>query len=224
MNDHILNAIDEEIARLRQARAILGGIAATRPPARRRRKRLPRRLQKPGPRRKLSAKARRAIAEAQRKRWAKVKSQKKAATAAKKNAPTKRNDQRPVQRSATFCGCGARNDEMHTTGLFFSSLTPRYPERLFPRPPPALSSSQTTADRVRLLTRIHRLWFTVPENFHGPEIHRAFRLQDGGFRTCPTRSASDWGQDPPFSYRSASLGGYAKLSDNVCLCMLSSRP
>ncbi len=27
LNDHILNAIDEEIARLRQARALLGGTA-----------------------------------------------------------------------------------------------------------------------------------------------------------------------------------------------------
>ena len=81
MNDHILNAIDEELARLRQARAILlesgtvpSGKTATTlsssaPP-------------KTNPRRKLSAKARHAIAEAQRKRWAKVKSQKKAAAPA----------------------------------------------------------------------------------------------------------------------------------------------
>ena len=76
MNDHILNAIDEELARLHQARAILlksgtvpAGKSATTltssaPP-------------KTKPRRKLSAKARHAIAEAQRKRWAKVKSLKK---------------------------------------------------------------------------------------------------------------------------------------------------
>jgi hypothetical protein len=78
LNDQILNAIDEEIARLRQARDILadGRTSAGRkttaksvtPKAR--------------PRRTLSAKARRAIADAQRRRWAKVKSQKKATVAA----------------------------------------------------------------------------------------------------------------------------------------------
>jgi hypothetical protein len=72
-----LNAIDEEIARLRQARDILGesnngngrrpGKKASFPPT-----------STSKPRRKLSAKARKAIADAQRKRWAKVKSQKKA--------------------------------------------------------------------------------------------------------------------------------------------------
>ena len=77
MNDQILNAIDEEIVRLRQARAILAesgrpsaGSAAKTTAA------------GPASRRKLSAKARRAIADAQRKRWAKVKSQKKAAAPA----------------------------------------------------------------------------------------------------------------------------------------------
>ena len=77
MNDHIiLNALDEEIARLRQARALLGGVsnATTRKTSKRA-------SSEPKPRRKLSAKARHAIAEAQRKRWAKVKSQKKAAAA-----------------------------------------------------------------------------------------------------------------------------------------------
>jgi hypothetical protein len=74
VNDQILNAIDEEIARLRQARAILA--ESGRPSAGRAAKAT---AAKPAPRRKLSAKARRAIAEAQRKRWAKVKSQKKAA-------------------------------------------------------------------------------------------------------------------------------------------------
>jgi hypothetical protein len=78
LNDQILNAIDEEIARLRQARAILANsdtsagrktaAKAATPKAR--------------TRRKLSAKARRAIADAQRRRWAKVNSQKKAAAAA----------------------------------------------------------------------------------------------------------------------------------------------
>ena len=77
MNDHIiLNALDEEIARLRQARALLGGVsnATTR-------KTVKKASSEARPRRKLSAKARNAIAEAQRKRWAKVKSQKKAAAA-----------------------------------------------------------------------------------------------------------------------------------------------
>jgi len=81
LNDHILNAIDEEIAKLRQARAIL---AESGSPAARKtgRKASPVAASKAAPRRTLSAKARRAIAEAQRKRWAKVKSQKKAAATA----------------------------------------------------------------------------------------------------------------------------------------------
>ncbi len=70
MNDQILNAIDEEIAKLRQARDLLAesGTASVRktPTAAVTHKK---------PRRKLSAKARKAIADAQRKRWAKVKSQ-----------------------------------------------------------------------------------------------------------------------------------------------------
>jgi hypothetical protein len=72
LNDQILNAIDEEISRLREARAILthsSQAGPTRKPAR----------TSPAPRRILSAKARRAIADAQRKRWAKVRSQKKSA-------------------------------------------------------------------------------------------------------------------------------------------------
>jgi hypothetical protein len=82
LNDHILNAIDEEIARLRQARAILlesGTIAAGKTAT------TLSSSPKTKPRRKLSAKARHAIAEAQRKRWAKVKSQKKAAASAATN-------------------------------------------------------------------------------------------------------------------------------------------
>jgi hypothetical protein len=68
VNDQILNAIDEEIAKLRQARAILAESAPVRktPTAAVTHKK---------PRRKLSAKARKAIADAQRRRWAKVKSQ-----------------------------------------------------------------------------------------------------------------------------------------------------
>jgi hypothetical protein len=72
LNDHILNAIDEELARLVEARDLLSeSIDVT--------------SKKPGKpaavktRRTLSPKARRAIADAQRKRWAKVRSQKTAA-------------------------------------------------------------------------------------------------------------------------------------------------
>ena len=80
LNDHILNAIDEEITRLRQARAILGDSnnGTGRRPGKRAAS-TPAATSKP--RRKLSAKARKAIADAQHKRWAKVKSQKKAAKA-----------------------------------------------------------------------------------------------------------------------------------------------
>ena len=82
MIDHILNAIDEELGRLRQARAILlesGTVPAGKTPL------SSSAPPKTKPRRKLSAKARHAIAEAQRKRWAKVKSQKKAAAPAAVN-------------------------------------------------------------------------------------------------------------------------------------------
>jgi hypothetical protein len=80
LNDHILKALDEEIARLRQARALLGSDAegTTRKSSK---KASAPAISEPKPRRKLSAKARHAIAEAQRKRWAKVKSQKKAIAA-----------------------------------------------------------------------------------------------------------------------------------------------
>jgi hypothetical protein len=67
LNEDILNALDEEIARLREARALLAGSPATAgAPATKRRT--------------LSPKARQAIAEAQRKRWAKARRQKKATT------------------------------------------------------------------------------------------------------------------------------------------------
>jgi hypothetical protein len=72
LNDQILNAIDEELARLRQARAFLTGSRQARPTSKSIRT-------SPTPHRKLSAKARRAIADAQRKRWANVRSQKKSA-------------------------------------------------------------------------------------------------------------------------------------------------
>jgi hypothetical protein len=84
--DHILNAIDEEIAKLRQARALLAGHETAGGTASKASSAAASGLK---PRRTLSAKARRAIAEAQRKRWAKVKSQRKAtapAAAARKEA------------------------------------------------------------------------------------------------------------------------------------------
>jgi hypothetical protein len=71
LNDDILNAIDQEIARLRQARAILADsstLSARKNPA-------AAAVAHKKPRRKLSARARKAIADAQRKRWAKAKSQ-----------------------------------------------------------------------------------------------------------------------------------------------------
>lgn len=83
MNDHILHAIDEELAKLRQARAILANSVKSPAPA------STARASKAEPRRTLSPKARRAIAEAQRKRWAKAKSQPKSvapAIAARKDA------------------------------------------------------------------------------------------------------------------------------------------
>jgi hypothetical protein len=82
VNDHILNAIDEEITRLRQARALLEGNAGKRTSRKTTGRSSAATVSAPKPRRKLSAKARRAIAEAQRKRWAKVKDQKKPTTPA----------------------------------------------------------------------------------------------------------------------------------------------
>ena len=83
MNDQILNALDEEIAKLRQARAVLAGS-----PTPSVRKKPTAVVTHAKPRRELSAKARKAIADAQRKRWAKVKSQKTATAAAGKKQPT----------------------------------------------------------------------------------------------------------------------------------------
>jgi hypothetical protein len=83
VNDDILNAIDEEIAALRQARAILA--QSSTPSVR---KNPAATVTHNKPRRKLSAQARKAIADAQHKRWAKVKSQKKAAKAPAGKQPT----------------------------------------------------------------------------------------------------------------------------------------
>jgi hypothetical protein len=83
VNEEILNAIDEEIAALRQARAILaqsGTPSVRKNPAAT--------VTHNKPRRKLSAQARKAIADAQHKRWAKVKSQKKAAKASAGKKPS----------------------------------------------------------------------------------------------------------------------------------------
>jgi hypothetical protein len=90
------------------------------------------------------------------------------------------------------------NDEMHTAGLFLSRLSPAIVSAFSPDPGVRYPHPIPTADRVRLLTRILRLWITVPANFHGPEIHSAFRLLNGGFRTFPTRSASDRGSRSAF--------------------------
>jgi hypothetical protein len=83
------------------------------------------------------------------------------------------------------------NDEMHTAGHFLSSLSPVIVSAFSPDPGVRYPHPIPTADRVRLLTRILRLWITVPENFHGPEIHRAFRLLNGGFRTF-SHTVHEW--------------------------------
>jgi hypothetical protein len=78
LNDKILNAIDEELARLRQARAILTQSSQASKSAR-----TPRSAAaNTKPRRTLSAKARRAIGDAQRKRWAEARARKKPASPA----------------------------------------------------------------------------------------------------------------------------------------------
>ena len=79
MNDHILKAIDEEIARLTRARDLLGDDSQG---TSRKKARKSSPATAPKARRKLSPKARHAIAEAQRKRWAKVKAEKKLTAAA----------------------------------------------------------------------------------------------------------------------------------------------
>jgi hypothetical protein len=78
LNDQILNAIDEEILRLRQARAILTESSQARSTGKSARTS----TVKTKSRRILSPKARGAIADAQRKRWAKVRSEKKPASPA----------------------------------------------------------------------------------------------------------------------------------------------
>jgi hypothetical protein len=81
LNEHILTAIDEELARLRQARSLLAeGTIAT---AKKGRVKSTAVASSQAPKRQLSPEARQAIAEAQRRRWAKV-SQRKAATTGKK--------------------------------------------------------------------------------------------------------------------------------------------
>ena len=75
MNKQILEALDEEIARLHQVRAILSG--ANIMSGRKKKPAMAEAVEKP--RRTLSTKARRAIAEAQRRRWERVRSTKKEA-------------------------------------------------------------------------------------------------------------------------------------------------
>jgi hypothetical protein len=77
--EQILEAIDEEIARLEEARTILGGSQVTRP-SRPALAGSPRAVGAPR-RRSLSTKARQAIGQAQRRRWANVKSQQTATSA-----------------------------------------------------------------------------------------------------------------------------------------------
>jgi hypothetical protein len=73
--DQVLQAIDDEIAKLERARAVLAGVRVTSPT----RPVATASVDPITPRRQLSAKARQAIAEAQRRRWAKVKSEQKPA-------------------------------------------------------------------------------------------------------------------------------------------------
>lgn len=77
--EQILEAIDEELARLEQARRILGGSQVT-PSSRPALTHATRQTRAPR-RRHLSAKARQTIAETQRKRWARVKGQQTPASA-----------------------------------------------------------------------------------------------------------------------------------------------
>jgi hypothetical protein len=87
LNDRILSAIDDEIAKLREARALLVENAS---PAARKTTKKDSASSPPAPKRTLSAEARRAIAAAQHRRWAKVKGRKKAATpATRKKAAVK---------------------------------------------------------------------------------------------------------------------------------------
>ena len=76
MIEKIIQAIDDEIARLQTAREILGGSGRVSPSRQR-----PAPVKRAAaPRRRLSRKARNAIAAAQRNRWAKLKSREKSAT------------------------------------------------------------------------------------------------------------------------------------------------
>ena len=70
--ENILSQIDSEIARLKQARALLAGIGSTVALAGGKTAKA-----KPGKKRVLSADARKRIADAQRKRWAAVRAKAK---------------------------------------------------------------------------------------------------------------------------------------------------
>jgi hypothetical protein len=76
MFENILAEIDQQIAKLQQAKALLSGSAPA-PAAKRGRPAGTKYAAAPRKRRKLSAAGRKAIAEAQRKRWAAINSGKK---------------------------------------------------------------------------------------------------------------------------------------------------
>jgi len=74
--ENILAQIDSEIARLKQARALLANIGTAASPSGRRAKKASAKA-KPRKKRILSADARKRIADAQRKRWAAVRAKAK---------------------------------------------------------------------------------------------------------------------------------------------------
>ena len=56
---------------------------------------------------------------------------------------------------------------MHTAGIFLSSLRPAIVNAFSPDPGVRYPHPMPTADRVRLLTRVHRLWITCQRIFTG---------------------------------------------------------
>jgi hypothetical protein len=76
MFENVLAEIDQQIAKLQQARALLSGSVPA-PAAKRGRPAGAKKTATPRKRRKLTAAGRKAIAEAQKKRWAAIKSGKK---------------------------------------------------------------------------------------------------------------------------------------------------
>lgn len=79
MFENVISQIDEQIAKLQQARVLLTGGGSASPTRRGRLAGIAKTIATaPKKRRKLSAAGRRAIAEAQKKRWAAIKAAKKA--------------------------------------------------------------------------------------------------------------------------------------------------